>query len=448
MTRTCLLLALLWPAAAGAQDVHTGAAAYGDWRDDAPGVLRRFEAAAMPVPNASPYAANTPRVVARPAGAEPRVPAGFTVAQWAGGLAMPRVIRRAPSGDIFLAESGAGRVLVFRSPAGAAEMGATEADAPSVFAAGLSRPFGIAFWPPADPRFVYVAETGRVLRYPYAAGDLRARGPGQTVIADLPTGGHWTRDLAVAPDGSRIFLSVGSESNAGTEMRRAPRGGIAAWQAAHGVGAAWGEEANRAVVLQFAPAAPKVLPFATGLRNCSGLAIQPATGAPWCVVNERDGLGDDLPPDYATAPHEGGFYGWPWYYIGDHQDPRLAGRRPDLARQVLLPDVLLQPHSAPLGIVFYDATSGPAAFPAAYRGDAFVALHGSWNRGRRTGYKVVRLHLQPGALQGAVEDFLTGFVVSDKEVWGRPVAVVVAADGALLVTEDANGTVWRVAPAR
>jgi glucose/arabinose dehydrogenase len=307
-------------------------------------------------------------------------------------------------------------------------------------------PFGIAFVPPTNPRFVYVAETNRVVRYAYAPGDLRARAPAEIALRDLPEGGHWTRDLAASPDGSRVFVSIGSASNAGADLRGTPPGGPAAWQAVHGVGAGWGDEANRAAVLQLPVAGGPPRPFAAGLRNCVGLAIQPATGTPWCVVNERDGLGDNLPPDYATGLREGGFYGWPWFYIGNHPDPRLAGRRPDLAGQALAPDILLQPHSAPLGLAFYDVASGPAAFPAEYRGDAFVALHGSWNRTPRTGYKVVRLHLGNGPLHGAVEDFVTGFVASNDAVWARPVAVAVAADGALLMTEDGNGTIWRVAP--
>ena len=181
--------------------------------------------------------------------------------------------------------------------------------------------------------------------------------------------------------------------------------------------------------------------YAAGLRNCAALAIQPATGAPWCAVNERDGLGDDLPPDYATELRQGAFYGWPWYYIGAHPDPRLANARPDLQDKVTVPEVLIQPHSAPLGIAFYD---GPM-FPPEYRGDAFVTLHGSWNRALRTGYKVIRLRFANGRPTGEYEDFLTGFVVSDRTVWGRPVGVTVAQDGALLVSEDANGTIWRVA---
>ena len=180
--------------------------------------------------------------------------------------------------------------------------------------------------------------------------------------------------------------------------------------------------------------------FATGLRNCSGLTVQPSSGALWCAVNERDVLGDDLPPDYATRVREGQFYGWPWYYIGAHEDPRRKGERPDLAGKIALPDVLIQPHSAPLGITFYEG----GQFPAAYKGDAFVALHGSWNRAKRTGYKVARLLFKNGEPTGEYEDFLTGFVVDDADVWGRPVDVAVAHDGALLVTDDGGGVIWRV----
>ncbi len=189
-----------------------------------------------------------------------------------------------------------------------------------------------------------------------------------------------------------------------------------------------------------APTASQRPIYATGLRNCSAEAIQPATGALWCAVNERDGLGDDLAPDYATEVHQGGFYGWPWFYIGNHPDPRMGGARADLAGDVRVPDVLIQPHSAPLGLAFYTGSQ----FPPDYRGDAFVALHGSWNRARRTGYKVVRLRFHDGHPTGEYEDFLTGFVASDQAVWARPVGVAVTHDGALLVSEDGNGTIWRV----
>jgi glucose/arabinose dehydrogenase len=347
------------------------------------------------------------------------------------------VLRVAPNGDVFVAESGAGRIRVFRAPDGASHPVQS-----SVFAEDLELPYGIAFWPPGpEPRFVYVAETSRVVRFPYQPGDLRARGPAQVVVPDLPSGaGHWTRDLAFSPDGQRMFVSVGSASNAGTGMAPKDQAQALTWDAAHGLGAAWGDEQDRADVLAFEAEGRGGRVFASGLRNCSGEAIAPADGALWCVVNERDGLGDNLPPDYATPVREGAFYGWPWYYIGGHPEPRLSGARPDLAGHVTVPDVLIQPHSAPLGIAFYAG----AQFPPDYRGDAFVTLHGSWNRALRTGYKVVRLRFSAGRPTGVYEDFLTGFVVSEQAVWGRPVGVAVAHDGALLVSEDGNGTVWRV----
>ena len=205
----------------------------------------------------------------------------------------------------------------------------------------------------------------------------------------------------------------------------------------------WGEEINRADVLSFNPDGSDKQVFATGIRNCSGMTIQPANGALWCVTNERDELGDDLPPDYATVVEQGEFFGWPWFYIGNHEDPRapLKGQRPDLADKVSVPDVLFQAHSAPLNITFYDADM----FPAEYKGDAFVALHGSWNRGNRTGYKVVRMLFdEEGKPTGEYQDFMTGFVISQSDVWGRPVGVAVAKDGSLIVTEDGSGTIWRV----
>ncbi|MDU6378185.1 MAG: PQQ-dependent sugar dehydrogenase, partial [Bradyrhizobium sp.] len=213
-----------------------------------------------------------------------------------------------------------------------------------------------------------------------------------------------------------------------------------AWIKANPPGAAWGAKTERAGVLAFDPDGKNRSLFATGIRNCVGLAIQPGSGTPWCSTNERDGLGDDLVPDYVTRVKEGGFYGWPWYYVGDNEDPRHAGERPDLKVQVTIPDVLLQAHSASLGLTFYDA----ALFPPEYRGDAFAAEHGSWNRSKRTGYKVIRVRLKDGVPTGEYEDFVTGFVVNDREVWGRPVGVAVARDGSLLISEDGNGTIWRV----
>ncbi len=425
-------LAFTVPALAFADDIRTGAAAYGDWRTDAPGVVRRITQADLPPPYATAAAATPSSLVQRPAGAMPRVPPGFSVALWASGLRGPRAIRVAPDGSAFVAESESGRLLRF-----------TPDGHHAVFADDLDQPYGIAFWPPSAPRYVYVGVSGHVLRYPWTPGQAAPSGPPETIVEDLPTGGHWTRDLAVAPDGSRLFLAVGSGSNVAM-LKGEPPGGIAAWQSAHGLGAGWDRETGRAAVLQFDPGGHAVRPYAQGVRNCSGLAIQPGSGAVWCATNERDELGDNLPPDYVTHVGEGKFYGWPWYYIGDHPDPRLAGARPDLAGQVTVPDVLLQPHSAPLGIAFYTGS----LFPAEYRGDAFVTLHGSWNRAKRTGYKVVRLKLHNGVADGSYQDFLTGFVLSDNAVWGRPVGIAVAADGALLVTEDAGGTIWRIAPAQ
>jgi glucose/arabinose dehydrogenase len=415
-----------------------GAAAYGDWRSDAPGLRRKLTEADMPAPGASRSAANPSWVVARPEGALPKAPEGFAVSLFASGLEEPRVVRIAPNGDVFVAESAAGRVTVLSAADGAAK-----AASAATFAAGLHRPFGIAFYPVGpDPRYVYVAETDRVVRFPYRSDETKAAGPAEVVVPSLPAGrGHWTRDLAFSADGKTMFVSVGSASNIADEMPDAPAVGLAAFVAKHTLGAAWGAEENRADVLAFDPGGGGMKVFATGLRNCSGLAVQPQTAALWCAVNERDALGDDLPPDYATSVKPGAFYGWPWFYIGDHEDPRLAGRRDDLAKAVTTPDVLFQAHSAPLGMTFYQG----AQFPAEYRGDAFVALHGSWNRAKRTGYKVVRLPFKDGAPTGEYEDFLVGFVADDASVWGRPVDVAVAHDGALLVTDDAGGAIWRVA---
>jgi glucose/arabinose dehydrogenase len=216
--------------------------------------------------------------------------------------------------------------------------------------------------------------------------------------------------------------------------------GLAEWVKTEPLGAAWDSEELRADVLSVAPDGKDLRIFATGLRNCTGLAIQPATGEPWCTVNERDAIGDNTPLEYATHVQEGAFYGWPWYFIGSHEDPRHKGERPDLAGKVTLPDVLMQAHSAPLQIAFYEGTM----FPADYRGGAFVTMHGSWNRAQRTGYKVVFLPFRSGKPTGEYVDFMTGFVTPGGEVWGRPVGVAVAKDGALFVSDDASNTVWRV----
>ncbi len=416
----------------------------GDWRDDAPGVKHRINLAALPAPYSTTSAGNNPQVVRRPANAALSVPSNFTVRLFADGLSGPRLLRVAPNGDIFISETRANRVRVMRAADGA--------DAPSenqVFADGLDRPFGLAFYPPGnDPQWIYVANNNAVVRIPYHSGDLKASGPASVLVPSLTQsrGGHTTRDVAFSKDGKRMFISVGSASNVAEDMSKKNSDAIRLWEAAHGRGAAWDAEINRAEILATDPEASQPLrAFATGIRNGVGIAVQEDSGLLWTSVNERDALGDDLVPDYVTRVKEGGFYGWPWYYLGNHEDPRHAGERPDLAGQVLVPDVPVQSHSAPLQMTFYTATSGVAAFPAEYHGDVFVAFHGSWNRSFRTGYKVVRVRLDHGVPTGEYDDFLTGFVVDGRSVWGRPVGVAVARDGALLVTEDGNSTLWRIA---
>ena len=421
----------------------TGQQAYGDWHGDAPGRRRRLVPQDMPAPFASPSASNTPAVVEPPGNLVPKVPAGYSVQRFAT-LDYPRLVRVAPNGDIFVAETAVGKIRVLRAADGAAHP-----DGDAVFASGLNGPFGIAFYPSGpDPRWVYVATQNAVIRYPYRSGDLAPSGAPQTIVAQLAasTGYHTTRDLQFSPDGRRMFVSVGSGSNVAGEIGAKTPEEIRQWESRTGPGAAWGHEAGRADVLAFDPDGGNRQVFATGLRNCVGLAVHPRTGDLWCATNERDGMGDNLVPDYVTRVKAGGFYGWPWYYIGAHEDPRRAGERPDLRDRVTVPDVLIQPHSAPLAMTFYQALPGAAAgFPADHDGDAFVALHGSWNRSRRTGYKVVRVPLHDGVPSGVYEDFMTGLVVDDDDVWARPVGVAVAHDGALLVTEDGNGLMWRIA---
>jgi glucose/arabinose dehydrogenase len=351
-------------------------------------------------------------------------------------LSGPRTIRVAPNGDVFVAETRAGRIRVFRAADGASSPSANE-----VYASGLHQPFGIAFFPNGgNPQWVYVANTDSIVRFPYRPGDMKASAKPETIVANLPHGyGHSTRDIVFTPDDKRMLVSVGSASNNGEDMGE-PAGGLEGWASEQPLGAAWGSETDRAAVLAFDPDGKNRKLFATGIRNCVGLAIQPQSGTPWCSTNERDGLGDDLVPDYVTSVRENAFYGWPWFYIGNHEDPRLRGRRPDLKDNITVPDVLLQAHSASLGLTFYQGGN----FPADYRGDAFAAEHGSWNRSKRTGYKIIRIRLKNGKPTGEYEDFVTGFVVNDSEVWGRPVGVGVARDGALLISEDGNGTIWRV----
>ena len=413
------------------------------WRDDAPGVAHRIALSELPAPYHTSSAGNGPEVVEPPPNASLSAPSGFEIRRFATGLTNPRLVRVAPNGDVFIAETAANRIRVLRAADGA------EAPAENrVFADKLDGPFGIAFYPPgSDPQWIYVANNNSIVRFAYRNGDLEVRDAAQIVVPRL-TGsrsGHTTRDIAFSRDGERMYISVGSDSNAAQGIGRKSQAAVAAWEAQHGVGAAWGAETNRAAILVTDPEGHAPLrTFATGIRNGVAIAVNPNTGDLWTATNERDGLGDDLVPDFVTRVKEHGFYGWPWYYLGKFEDPRHAGERTDLAGRVAIPDLLLQAHSAPLGMCFYTATAGAAAFPNEYRGDVFVALHGSWNRNERTGYKVVRGRVKNGIPSGEYVDFLTGFVLDDEKVWGRPVSVAVAHDGALLVTEDGNGTVWRV----
>lgn len=425
---------LLGTAPAFGDETLQGAAAYGDWTTDAPGVRRLITPADLPPPNATPSASKSPTVIPMPADVKPKLPPGFTIEPVVTGLNGPRTIRIAPNGDIFIAEYGAGRVIVLRLAGGKMQA--------AVFASTLAQPFGIAFYPPGpNPRFIYIADGGSIIRYPYQNGDMTARELGRKIM-HLPAAGHWTRDILFSPDGRRLFISVGSMSNDAEDMPKKRPDATQEFEATHGLGATWGEEEGRADVLVTDPEGRSPLyPYATGLRNCVAMATDPVSGELWCTNNERDGFGDNLPPDYVTRVKEGAFYGWPWYYIGAHEDPRHKGERPDLAGKVTLPDFLIQPHSAPMTIAFYTKSM----FPAEYRGSLFVALHGSWNRSQRTGYKIVRLIMKNGKPTGMYEDFMTGLVADDKTVYARPVGLAIAMDGSLLVSEDGNGTVWRIA---
>jgi glucose/arabinose dehydrogenase len=242
-----------------------------------------------------------------------------------------------------------------------------------------------------------------------------------------------------------MYISVGSQSNVAESMSKRTPAQIKEWEAAHGLGAAWDLEEHRADVLVFDVSSQRPAKvFASGIRNCVSLTLQPKTNDLWCTTNERDLLGDDLVPDYSTRVKEGSFFGWPWYYMGSHEDPRLKGDRPDLAGKVSVPDVPYQAHSAALGLVFYTATSGKFAFPAEYVGDGFAMLHGSWNRGFRTGHKVVRVRMKDGVPTGEYDDFMTGFIIDDGDAWGRPVSGAVLNDGSLLVSDDGGNVIYRI----
>ena len=424
--------------------VLTGKDAFGSWKSDAPGVTRKLTINDLEAPFVSKSVSNTAQPVPMKDGQLPKVPTGYKVELVAKGIDSPRAIRFAPNGDLFVANSDDGNVLVYRF----------EGEKPtpvkqSVFAEKLNQPYGIAFYPADNPQWVYIAESDGLKRYPYKDGEMEApkgngpAGGAQTILDGIPSEHHWTRDVVFSPDGKTMYFSVGSGSNVGDgTMNKTPEGGLDKWIASQPLGAAWGNEAGRAAVWSYTPDGKDGKIFATGLRNCAGMTLQPATGNVWCVVNERDELGDNIPFEYATAVKQGAFYGWPWFYNGDHPDPRWKETpRDDLKGKVTVGDVQFQAHSAPLNIAFETGDG----LGADARGDAFVAMHGSWNRNTRTGYKIVQLDFDArGKPTGTYTDFVTGFVLNDDDVWGRPVGVAFDKAGNLFFSEDGSGTIWKV----
>jgi glucose/arabinose dehydrogenase len=394
-----------------------------DYTAETPGYVHHITAKDLP----DPYATKSSAVFSRPVPRGdlwPKAPEGFKVELWAESLkgddgkpVSPRTIITAPNGDLFAAAQNQGEVLVFHAgPDGKmAQM--------SVFASKLNLPFGLRFYPAGpDPKYLYVGDTNAILRFPYSNGDLKATADPETVVDNLPAGpNHFSRGVAFSLDGKRMFISVGSHTNV-TDIDTDT------------------SEFHRAVILVADPDGKNLQVYATGIRNGSGLAVNPTTGELWTSVNERDELGDNIPPDYITHVQEGGFYGWPWYYTGGHPDPRFPGKHPELKDKAIVPDVLMEPHNASLNITFYEGKM----FPKQYKGQLFGAEHGSWNRSVRTGYEVIMAPMKDGHAVGNYEDFLTGFVNDKGECWGRPVGVTVASDGALMVTDDGSNSIWRV----
>jgi glucose/arabinose dehydrogenase len=411
------ILAASWTAVAFLQERNPEAPFF-DYRTEAPGTVRTISVADLPRPYAPPVNWDYRPVLPS---TWPQVPQGFTIDPYVTGLSEPRYLKRAPNGDVFVTESYTGRIKILR------DIGERSPQV-ETFATGLTRPFGIAFYPPGpEPSFVYVGNADSIVRYPYVNGDLRARARAETIVPRLAPGGsngHWTRDIAFSLDGRALYVAVGSEGNVtDTDATR--------------------RETMRAAILETNPTGGPLHVFASGLRNPVGLAVDPDSGELWTTVNERDLLGNNLPPDYVTSVRRSGFYGWPWFYAGSNEDPMLPRRHPELKFQSIVPDVLLQPHSAPIQLAFYDGTQ----FPATFRDDLFVATHGSWNRTVRTGYEVIRVLRTRGRVTGRYEDFVTGFVgdaTPDGTVRGRPAGIAIAEDGSLLVSDDLANVIWRV----
>src|SRR3984893_12505700 len=366
----------------------------------------------LPAPFATKSAGNPPEEEQPPKGFLPTVPPGFQINIFAADFKQPRWLAIAPNGDIFLADTHGGAIYILRDPqhTGGAQQRET-------FLSGLDEPFGIVF----HDDYIYVGDENAVLRYKFDPKTSQRLGEAEKLM-DLPRGGHSTRALVFSADGQHLFVSVGSKSNVDIER-----------------------DSRRAAITICDPDGKNARLYATGLRNPVGLALEPTTGQLWTSVNERDGLGDDLPPDYFTSVKDGGFYGWPYSYIGDNVDTRVKPQRPDLVARAIIPDVLLGAHRAPLQFAFYTGKQ----FPESYQGGAFVAEHGSWNRSPRAGYEIAFVPFKDGKPSGDPEEFLTGFVPDPTKtpVYGRPVGVAVAPDGALLVTDDSAGVVYRISSA-
>ena len=372
------------------------------------GLVAAQGAPQLPAPFATPSVTNRPVVSDAPANARLQVPTGFTVETWATGFAMPRFMLQGASGEVLLSDSGSGTVYAFAGG---------QASGKKTLIAGLNRPYGLALW----RNYLYVAETDSVKRYVYDSKALTV-GKGEAIIQVPGGGNHWTRSLLFDRAGQKLYVGVGSSSNIDPDEER------------------------RAAINRYNPDGTGHEIFAAGTRNPVGLHWYPNSDTLWALVIERDGLGDDLPPDYFTHIQQGGFYGWPWAYFGPHAEPRHKGQHPELVQKTITPDVALGPHVAPIDFTFYTGTQ----FPAEYRGGAFIALHGSWNRSQRVGYKVVYVPFANGRPSGPPRDFLTGWMVApaSRDVWGRPVAVLMLSDGSLLVSDDGANKIWRVAYGR
>ncbi|MCB2376284.1 sorbosone dehydrogenase family protein [Hymenobacter sp. BT635] len=395
----------------------------------------------LPEPYASKSATKRSKVIGWPAGRTPTVPSGFIITEYAANLTSPRWTYVLPNGDVLVAESNTvpndtkKKVVAALDLDPSRSLRATSAnritllrdtnkdgkpDVRATFLSGLNQPLGML----VVGNYFYVANTDGVLRYAYQPGQTKISGAGQKILT-LPAGGynnHWTRNLLANADGSKIYISVGSGSNVGEN--------------------GMDKEVRRAAILEINPDGSGEKIYAAGLRNPVGMDWAPGTKTLWTAVNERDELGDELVPDYLTSVRPGAFYGWPYAYFGTHEDPRRKGERPDLVQKTVVPDVALGPHTASLGLAFYDQKG----FPAKYRNGAFIGQHGSWNRSSFSGYKVVFVPFQNGKPSGPMEDFVTGFVANEaeKEVYGRPVGVTVLPDGSMLVADDAGDKVWRV----